>query len=69
MIRDRTLQCIATQVIEDMNGYQANSSAPVPCRKFRRLARLMGTVLESELIEKHKYEPVKMHSAPFDSHD
>ncbi|CAK0884728.1 unnamed protein product [Prorocentrum cordatum] len=70
MIRDRTLQqCVATQVIEDMNGYQANSSAPVPCRKFRRPARLMGTALESELIEKHKYEPVKMHSAPFDSHD
>lgn len=59
LVRARASCLQATQLIEDFNAAQA-ASALKPCRRFRKPATCMGTILEKKLIScRHRYSEVE----------
>ena len=47
----------ATQIVEDVNGYQKNESVLKACRRFRKPSTLIAVGIEHNLIaERHRYE-------------
>lgn len=60
---------VQTQIIEDLNGEEKNSSQLKNCRRFRKPARCMALVLEKEVITKrHRFKGVAL-DAPLPMRD
>lgn len=58
LLRERSLCIGSTQIVEDMNALQSIKSL-APCRRYRRPASAMATILEQDMpAVRHKFDSV-----------